>query len=193
MPRGGLGVQPLARRRLFFALWPDDACRERLAAAAQQAFSADGPRAGRLVPAADWHVTLCFLGAVQEPLLGPLQAGAARLRAPAFTLRFEWLRYWEPAGVLALLGDCPPEAVALATALRTLSRELGVAPDDKPLWPHITLVRGLRGARQMPREKTLGLTLAATHFGLAESREHVAAPAARYRLLAVWPLEGRGG
>jgi 2'-5' RNA ligase len=191
--RSASGVQHPARRRLFFALWPDEACRERLAATAQRALSGTEAHAGRLVPPADWHVTLCFLGAVQEPLLPPLQAGAARLHAPAFTLRFERVRYWQQAGVLALLGDRPPEAVALATALRTLSRELGLAPDDKPLRPHITLVRGLRGARQVSPDKMLGLTLAATRFGLAESRENVAAPAARYHVLAGWPLEGEAG
>jgi 2'-5' RNA ligase len=187
--RTSQGVQPPARRRLFFALWPDEACREQLEAAAQQAFLGSEAGVGRPVPPADWHVTLCFLGAVPEPLLPSLQAGAARLHAPAFTLRFERLRYWEQAGVLALLADCPSGAAGLATALRTLSRELGLSPDDKPLRPHITLVRGLRGGRQVGREQALGLTLAATRFELAESRAHVAAPAARYRLLAGWPLK----
>lgn len=190
-PRDGESAPRVARRRLFFALWPDGACRERIEAAAREAFSDGSAHAGRPVPPEDWHVTLCFLGAVPEPLLAALQAGAARLCAPAFELRFERLHYWKQPGVLALLGDCPPAAAALATALRTLGGELGLAPDDKPLRPHITLVRGLRGASgQGVRNVALALRLAATRFELAESRETVAAPAARYHVLAGWPLEG---
>lgn len=155
------------------------------------ASAASGGAAGRRVPPADWHVTLCFLGAVPDSLLTALQASAGRLHAPPFALRFERVRYWRQARVLALLGDCPPEAAALAAALRALARELGLAPDDKPLQPHITLVRGLRGsAWQGQRESALELLLPATRFELAESVEHAVAPAARYRSLAAWPLRG---
>lgn len=178
-------------RRVFFALWPDETGRERLEALAARVLSAGAAYPGRAVPPADWHVTLCFLGAVQEPLLPSLQAAAARLRSPAFVLRFGRLRYWREAGVLALLGDCPPAASALAAALRALSRELGLVPEDKPLQPHITLLRGLRGLSwQEPPEASLELLLPATRFELAESCENVAAPAARYRSLASWPLDG---
>jgi 2'-5' RNA ligase len=190
-PRGGEAEPSPKRRRVFFALWPDAACRERLEATAQRALSGGAAQAGRHVPPADWHVTLCFLGAVQESLLPVLQAAAARLHAPAFALRFERLLYWRQAGVLALMGDCPPQATALAAALRTLARELGLTPDDKPLRPHITLVRGLRGVSwQVPRGTALELLFPATRFELVESRENVAAPAARYRALVGWPLEG---
>ena len=191
MPRGGETAPRPARRRVFFALWPDEACRQRLEAATQQALSGAAAHAGRVVPPADWHVTLCFLGAVPESLLPALQGSAARVHAPAFVLRFERLHHWGQAGVLALMGDCPREATALAATLRALSRDLGLAPDDKPLRPHITLVRGLRGARwREPRGAALELLFPATRFELAESRENVAAPAARYRSLAGWPLEG---
>ena len=197
VPRGGEAAPQSARRRLFFALWPDEGCRAQLERAAEVALTMAAGRAGRPVPPDDWHATLCFLGAVPEALLPALQAGAARLRAPGFALRLQRLRYWEETGVLALLGDCPPAAAALAAALRSLSRELGLAPDDKPLRPHITLVRGLRaGTRQgvraageQPADGTaLDITLQAGGFDLAESLVHVAAPAARYRRLAGWPL-----
>ena len=204
-PGGEAALRP-RRRRLFFALWPDAACRERLENALQAtpagivasaggvpsaASVASGAQAGRRVPPADWHVTLCFLGAVPDSLLMALQAGAARLHAPAFTLHFDRVRYWKQARVLALLGDCPPAAAALSAALRALGRELGLAPEDKPLRPHITLVRGLRAsAWHGRRESALELVLPATRFDLAESIEPAVAPAARYRSLAAWPLRG---
>lgn len=190
-PRGGEAEPPPKHRRVFFALWPDAACRGRLEAAAQRALSGSAAHAGRPLPPADWHVTLCFLGSVQDSLLPLLQAAAARLHAPAFALRFERLLYLRQSRVLALTGDCPPQVTALAAALRTLSRELGLTPDDRPLRPHITLVRGVRGVSwQEPRGIPLELLFPATRFELAESRENVAAPAARYRSLVGWPLEG---
>jgi 2'-5' RNA ligase len=134
-------------------------------------------------------VTLCFLGAVEEPLLPALRARAASVQSPAFELRIGQLRHWADAGVVAALADCPPEAAALAEALRSLCRELGLAPDDKPLRPHITLVRGLRGKSwRGVREQTLELRLAAGEFHLVESQEGRQAPAARYRMLDRWPL-----
>ena len=195
---GTEGLPRPRRRRVFFALWPEGPCRERLERALQTAppgsaasavSAASGGPAGRPVPPADWHVTLCFLGAVPDSLLMALQAGAARLQARQFALHFERIRYWRQAGVLALLADCPSEAAALAAALRALGRELGLAPDDKPLRPHITLVRGLHAAAwRGQRESALELLLSATRFELAESVEQAVAPAARYRSLAAWPL-----
>ena len=45
--------------RLFYALWPDEPLRERLAEAARDAVRQSG---GRPVPAGNYHLTLAFLG-----------------------------------------------------------------------------------------------------------------------------------
>ncbi len=170
--------------RLFFALWPDEVCRERLGALAATAQAAGG---GRLVPAQDWHVTLCFLGSVPEGLAGRLEAAAAQLRARPFTLHFDRLRYWRQSRVAVVLGSCPPAALELATTVRELARQLGLAPDDKPLQPHITLVRGLA---RPPRGIGLDVPLSADALVLAESREGLTAPATRYVMRGRWPLTG---
>jgi 2'-5' RNA ligase len=142
------------------------------------------------VPPPDWHVTLCFLGGVEEALLVALCERAGSVTARAFELQFRCLRHWGQAGVIAALAPAPAPAATLAEALRVRSRELGLTPDEQPLQPHITLVRGLRGKPwQGPRETALELTLAARSFRLVESLEGVQAPAARYRTLEVWPLE----
>lgn len=189
----GAEVPRPPRRRLFFGVWPDERCCAQLAAVFQGADVAGAAAMGRAVPSPDWHVTLCFIGAVAESLLPALREGAAAVQLPGFELRFGRLRYWAEARVLAALADCPPEAESLAAALRSLCRELGLAPDEKPLRPHITLVRGLR--RQLwhgARAAALDLHLTATEFRLAESLEGAQAPAARYRTLDRWPLQARG-
>jgi 2'-5' RNA ligase len=61
-----------AVRRLFFALWPSDAVRARLA---QEAQSHAG--LGRAIPVRNLHITLVFLGGVQEErVVEVLQAAA---------------------------------------------------------------------------------------------------------------------
>ncbi|HTW76075.1 MAG TPA: RNA 2',3'-cyclic phosphodiesterase [Steroidobacteraceae bacterium] len=169
---GGPGAEP--RRRLFFALWADEACRARLEQAAA------GLRAalpGRWLDPQDWHVTLCFLGAVPERLLAPLREQAERIEARAFSLRLERAAYWREARLLAALAAAPPAALQLAAALRGLARSLGLAPDDKPLRPHVTLARGVplalwqrAAGRAARRGLRLRVSLPATEFHLAESR-----------------------
>jgi 2'-5' RNA ligase len=176
---------------LFFGLWPGAAERERLAEAAATSLWSTAAHEGRPVPPADWHMTLCFLGAVEEPTIAGLMQRAAGVRTEPFTVRFDRLRYWKEAGVLAAVADCPPQAARLAAMLRGLSVGLGLAVDEKPLRPHITLVRGLREAHwQGPSEAALELALPAREFHLAQSREGAAAPAARYDSLGHWPLGG---
>jgi 2'-5' RNA ligase len=179
--------------RLFFALWPDEACRAQLGEAAATALSVGG--SGRAVPAQDWHVTLCFLGEVTAPVAAELAAAAGRVRAAPFTLHFDRLRYWAHSRVTVAMGPCPPEAARLAAVLRAMSRQQGLLADDKGLQPHITLIRGQDAPPPGPgreRERALDVTLAAHTLVLAESREGVVAPAARYVVRAHWPL-GDGG
>src|SRR5579883_616458 len=64
-------------RRLFFALWPDEAMREAMVQAIREPVRASG---GRPVHAGNLHVTLAFLGAVPERRLTEL-AEAARAAA----------------------------------------------------------------------------------------------------------------
>ena len=73
--------------RLFFALWPDEATRAKLAVL-QEGIS------GRKVSAANLHLTLAFLGNQPRALLGDLaQVMQAQTPAP-FTLRIDHYGYF---------------------------------------------------------------------------------------------------
>lgn len=129
-------------RRLFFALWPDEAMRYAMAHTTDEAARASG---GRPVPASNLHVTLAFLGAVPEERL-PELAGAARAAATALAgpleLVFDRLEYWRAARLLcALPSEAPEWAAALARRLQERLIESGFAPDLRPFRPHVTLVR----------------------------------------------------
>ena len=188
------------RRRVFFAVWPDDEFCTRLSAAAAPLLSG---LEGRRLGAADWHVTLCFIGSVDESVLLMLDERAAALTARSFALQFDRIEYWTEARVVAATAEhVPPAAVDLARSLRELARSIGLSPDDRPLRPHLTLMRGVQPpawrATQAPQSPVakLELAFAARELHLAESRpsdgratDGSALPAAhRYVSLARWPL-----
>jgi 2'-5' RNA ligase len=130
-------------RRLFFALWPDEAMRQAMARATQGARRASG---GQPVPPENLHVTLAFLGSVAERRmadLGGIALAAAREPAGApLELAFDHLEYWRAAQLLcaAPAGPSPP-AAALAARLQARLAQSGFAPDLKPFRPHVTVVR----------------------------------------------------
>jgi len=144
--------------------------------------------AGRAVAPADWHVTLCFLGAVQPEPLAALQARAGQIDGRAFALPFEHIEYWRESRVLAATATAAPQpARALTGALRALACSTGLTPDLRALRPHVTLMRAVAGGHGAMRPGGLeqaatgilrGLTLQAREFYLAESREPSGQPAA---------------
>jgi len=183
----------LAPRRLFFALWPDAATAERL----RQAGRAPDLATGRVPALADLHVTLCFLGAIEALAATALCERAALIESPPFELEFDSLQYWRRSRVLAATcSRTPAVASALAAALADSARTIGLRPDERPLRPHVTLVRGLReapAALRQPWPLPTPLLLAARWFYLAQSQELETVTASddappRYARLASWRL-----
>jgi RNA 2',3'-cyclic 3'-phosphodiesterase len=156
-----------------------------------------GAAAGRPLAQADWHVTLCFLGAVGEAQQAALCVRAGEIQAAAFELRFDALALWRGARILAASGArVPPAGLELVQALAAAAREVGLAPDLKAWRPHLTLVRSVTAQRSpaaVALELRPALPLPATRFYLAESQglgEQVcgASEGRRYATLASWPL-----
>lgn len=169
--------------RLFFALWPDDATRSRLAA-----ISAALPaRSGRRVAAENLHITLCFLGSVEKDRLDCLRQGAATIRAPGCTLRLEHLGWFRRAGVVWLAPEdahVPPALIALAGAVNRVVRACGLEPDARVWRPHLTLTRK---AAKPPRGQVFApVRWDIREFCLVESITRSRGP--EYRVLAHWPL-----
>ncbi len=183
----------MQRRRLFYALWPDPALADRLA---QLAAHEDGAPGARVVGRVDLHLTLCFLGAVEEGLLAPLCAGAAAIEARAFDLVFDARRCWRSSGLVAAVAPRPTSAArSLVAGLRGLARDLGLTVEARPWRPHVTLIRGATRGSVAPARRTIepALVLVARSFHLAASAAVGPVPAAgagspRYSILAGWPL-----
>jgi RNA 2',3'-cyclic 3'-phosphodiesterase len=146
-----------------------------------------------------WHLTLAFLGEVDEEARADLtvRLGRAAARHPPVELalngagrfgdRVLWTRV---AGDVAALRQ-------LAASVRAAARRAGIAVEVRPYRPHLTLARGREGADLRPAVDALAafagcawtageLHLMRSHLGARPDRT------ARYELVASWVLAGRG-
>jgi 2'-5' RNA ligase len=187
-----LGATPL--RRVFFALWPDPGWCDPLLDAAQSLLAG---AAGSPLAQFDLHVTLCFLGALDEPAVERLRERAASVESAAFELLFDAFEYWPRGRILAATcSSAPAAAHELVSTLRAMALGLGLQPDLKPWHAHMTLVRAASAQTAFApaaRAPALRLTLPARGFYLAQSHELGAdsaetAQRRRYTALACWPL-----
>jgi len=126
-------------RRLFFALWPDDASRDALVHATRKAVKASG---GRPVPVENLHATLLFVGPVPEEQVAAIEAAASPVTPAPFTLVFDAIDHWrKPQVLVAAASQTPDEARSLASRLMTNVARTGITPDVKPFRAHVTVAR----------------------------------------------------
>ena len=135
--------------RLFFALWPDAATRERLADWTRAIHRASG---GRAMRPENVHLTLAFLGSTQIAALPAITAAAGTVAPRAFTLRIDEPGYWRHNQIAwAGVNESPPELDALAGDLRAALVAAKIAFDPKAFVAHITLVRKARPGFKLPK------------------------------------------
>jgi len=144
------------RPRLFVALpLPDDA-RQQLAA--WQECELAGAADTRVVPTANLHVTLAFLGARPasdvDPVLELLRATARAARRPVLAA----VRYRETRSVgMVVLEDEDGRAARLAGEVGEGLERLGVYERERREWlPHVTVLRFRRPPRLAPSVPELG-------------------------------------
>lgn len=134
--------------RLFFALWPDDAVRQRFAVAAEEVAMRG---AGRAVPAAKLHLTLAFLGTVADARVAEALEVARHVSVPPFTARFDRIGSFPRAGVAWAGCSRPPEALdALAARLADGLRRASFGLEQRPFAAHVTLARRIRRGTEAP-------------------------------------------
>jgi 2'-5' RNA ligase len=179
--------------RLFVAIPPPEAVRDRLV----------GLQGG--VPGARWvdvdnlHLTLRFLGEVDDPAAADLDAALSRIRAPAFDMALAGVDLFgsqrKPATLWAGV-DAPPALGHLRDKVDRAAVAAGFDPDSRKFKPHVTLAR----LKDAPRER-LGRWLAenglfrtepfrVTEFALFRSDLRADGPV--YSELAVYPLDDAG-
>src|SRR3569623_2166129 len=133
----------LERRRLFFALWPDEVTR---AALADRSAALPADSGGRIVPT-NLHITLVFLGALTAEQRAAVEAAAERIVMAPFTLTLDRYGYWRgPQVIWAGSGVTPVALRTLVNRLRLGAAACGVPVDRRAYQIHSTLYRRVRRA-----------------------------------------------
>ncbi len=168
-------------RRLFFALWPNDEIRARIARVARTVVP---PCGGRPVPTSNHHITLEFVGNVPEQTLDCLLACADAFSGQSFELTIDRAGSFNRTGIVWLgPSNVPPALTRLYEHLHLGVARCGLHPEDRPFRPHITLLRkARRGPAADPFEP---IAWAVQGFVLVES---VTSEGSRYQVLKHWPL-----
>ena len=144
---------------------------------------------GRLVTRENFHITLAFLGSLDEAGLEQARAAAEEVNLPTFHFELDDLAYWPNSQVVWMGCRAAPEGPrSLAHELRErlTTRALRVEPDKFTL--HLTLARWVHKAGSFDFVERIGWDV--NEFALIRSETR--ARGVDYTVLGRWPL-GRQG
>lgn len=179
----------VALRRIFLAVSLDDENRHHVAASLD---GVDVP--GDHVPPSKWHVTLRFIGRVDDVLLDRIRASLDQgdLGGP-FQLSWGGLGAFPKASKATVLWIAIDRGLddltALADRMGAALEDAGLEPEDRPFRPHLTI------SRIRPHEdvadlvesfEPIGGTMRVTSVDLYES--HLGRGGARYELVDTFGL-----
>jgi len=145
----------------------------------------------RVMPRANLHLTLAFLGSVPVARLAALDAPTrdaievSRPLATPLALSLDRLEHWRKAQLLcATAAQVPEGARQLSQCLKERLMAAGFAPDLKPFRPHVTLAR--RVAHAAAACTLTPVTWSFAEVTLVESRTQPGG--SLYSTRATWPL-----
>jgi len=167
-------------KRLFFALWPDEATRAEIDQLNQSLFC----KHLKKVRPGNIHVTLAFMGRVDEKTERSIRQSIPDITAEPITIFFDQLTSWSDAGVLCLTSSKQPQQIInLVEQLKIVIGTYGVELDSRPYNAHVTLARK---ARPNPPTILASICWHAISFALVESVS--TSRGVNYQVLESWPL-----
>jgi len=138
-------MRPLKDVRLFFALWPDDEVRLRIAENLKH-FNLDSKKV-RLVANANLHMTLHFVGNTSFAEMRCLDRQAKLTRAESFNLTLDSSGSFRKPGVLWIGSHSSPGALYdLQGKLGQHLKACAYTPESRPYSPHLTVARKITEA-----------------------------------------------
>ncbi len=168
-------------KRLFFALWPDDEVRAALAALWQR----HTVQRGKPVRPENLHITLVFLGPVDDERRSCLESAAGELGGEPFTLVLDQLSWWSRPRVMWVgPSQMAPALPSLVGDLKLACEGCGFEPERRPYRAHMTLARKVPHARVPPQIEPIAWHVGS--FALVESKTLPAG--AEYSVLRTWAL-----
>jgi 2'-5' RNA ligase len=169
------------RQRLFLALYPDAEVRNNLHQLASQLLKGTN---ARVMPESKLHITLKFLGSVDESRLSCLIQNLDRIRGKQFVLRFEGIEYRKRQQMLWAVADLPDALVELGELVEQSAIDCGLPPNNHTFSPHITLARKVRKKMRLPDIEVPETRI--EEFNLV--RSETLAEGSQYTKLKSWPL-----
>lgn len=153
------------------------------------------------IPAARWvapenlHLTLRFIGEVEQETAHEITAHLARVKEAPFDLTLKGVGYFgSPRRIRSLwvgVGPSPP-LMALREKIETSLQRAGLAPEGRNFTPHITLARFKFGTRSRLEDYLSGNALFAaglfTVDGFVLFSSRLGAKGATYTIEEVFPL-----
>ncbi|PJF22557.1 MAG: RNA 2',3'-cyclic phosphodiesterase [Phototrophicales bacterium] len=154
----------------------------------------------RWVDMANLHLTLKFIGEVDDTQASGINTMLRTVQSPAFDLQLKGIGVFpqskrKPPRVLWVGISKSPELFTLQKKVEAALATLGILPEDRPFSPHLTLARFKTQKPLMEVERLLTRhadfqlpPFRVTHFQLIQSQ--LTPQGARYTLLAQYPLQG---
>ncbi len=151
--------------------------------AAQVSLARGGGVGARWLDPEDYHITLRFVGDVDDGLARDIAETLGEIRGPVARVRFEalsWFGAGRPRAIVAKF-KADPSLIDLQAEQERRLRRVGVAPETRKFTPHVTLAR-LRG---------VGATAVAAYLASRGALTVEAFEAERFALFSA--REGSGG
>lgn len=165
--------------RAFFALWPDESSLQRLEEAGNRLFRICG---GKRTRRESIHLTLVFVGETDEGNLGKLKEAAGKVSASAFKIALDSLGYWKHNRIAwAGSRETQKQLLDLVSMLESELKACGVQFDERPHFPHVTLLRKAARPELIPE-------FPAISWGISEFTLAASTPSG-YEILGRWPLK----
>lgn len=139
------GTERPRRRRLFFALWPDDATRAAISRVSRRSVRLCG---GRPTAKRNLHVTVAFLGSLDDEE-AERAASVPPIPTGPFELVLDVLGHFEHSRSLWLGPSAvPPELASLERELWVGLEDQGFEREPRIYRPHLTLARRARAVEE---------------------------------------------
>ncbi|MGA9585455.1 MAG: RNA 2',3'-cyclic phosphodiesterase [Terracidiphilus sp.] len=141
-----------------------------------------------------WHITLQFLGETSEEKARCVADRLRDVRSPAVPVQLDGTGFFERAGVFFAGVSVSPEMLGLEKLVLAATAHCGVAAENRPFRPHVTLARiksdhrmnALRHLKQRVSRDVTFPAFLATEFLLYEA--FLGAGGSRYEVRDRFPL-----
>ena len=166
--------------RLFFAVWPAPAAARELARVGEALAGLVG---GKPVPAEKIHMTLAFLGSLDEEEMGAAVLAARTVKGREIRMTIDGVGSFRRSRVGWAASSQPDPALAeLQATLAEALRARGFTLEDRAFTPHVTLARKID--KPVPRAPVAPIEWRSKAFTLAESTGD-----GRYEVRESWGLK----